>query len=112
MEASRLLLRSKLEGIMEECGEEPHLYFQPPESVRLAYPCMVYHLRTLTSRSADNRPYVKYISFDITYITRSPASKVPARMLEEPLFSFDRYYTAENLHHYSYTYTDNLKKGE
>ena len=110
MEANRLELREKLSQFMLDCGETPKLYFQPPESVKLEYPCMIYHLRTMSSRKANNRPYHKTIGFDITYITRSHSSKVPDRMLDEPLFSFDRYYTAENLHHYAYTFTDTLKE--
>lgn len=110
MEANRLELREKLQQFMEDCGEIPRLYFQPPETVKLEYPCMIYHLKALTSRKANNRPYHKTIGFDITYITRSPASNVPDRILDEPLFAFDRYYTAENLHHYAYTFTDTLKE--
>ena len=111
MEASRYLLREKLSELMEECGEEPRLYFQPPESVHLEYPCIIYHLKRLDKRNANNHPYFKTISFDITYITRDPTSTVPMRFEDEPLFMFDRYYTAENLHHYSYTYTNTVKKG-
>lgn len=111
MEVNRIEVRNRLSDIMTECGEEPHLYFQPNESSRLTYPCMIYHLKTLTTRSANNRPYYNQVSFDITYITRSPVSDVPMKMLEDPMFSFDRYYTAENLHHYSYTTRDSIKKG-
>lgn len=110
MEANRLELSDILSSIMEDCGEEPHLYFQPPESVKLIYPCIVYHLRTMTSKYANNQPYKVNIGYDITYITRSPTSKVPTRMVKEPLFGFDRYYTADNLHHYSYTTTNTLKE--
>ncbi len=110
MEANRLELRSKLMSIMEECGEEPRLYFQPDASVTLLYPCMVYHLKTMTTRKANDKPYFKTIGFDITYITRSPMSTVPTRMLSEQYMGFDRYYTSENLHHYAYTYTNTLKE--
>ena len=110
MEVSRLDVSSVLEAAMRECGEEPHLYFQPPESVKLEYPCIIYHLRTMTSQYADDRPYSIAIGYDVTYITRSPTSKVPTRLVKEPLFGFDRYYTADNLHHYSYTTTNTLKE--
>lgn len=110
MEANRLELREKLISIMEDCGEEPKLYFQPDASMTLEYPCMIYHLRTMTTRKANDMPYFKTIGFDITYVTRSPASLVPGRMLGEQFMSFDRYYTAENLHHYAYTYTNTLKE--
>lgn len=110
MEANRLELRGILVSVMEECDEEPHLYFQPPENVKLEYPCMVYHLKTMDTRKANDKPYYKTIAFDITYITRSPASDVPTRMLSEQYMNFDRYYTAQNLHHYAYTYTNTLKE--
>ena len=110
MEANRLELRERLIKVMEDCGEEPHLYYQPDATVKLEYPCMVYHLKSMTSRYADDNPYHKIISFDITYITRSPASKVPTRMLDEQMFGFDRYYTSENLHHYAYTASNTLKE--
>lgn len=110
MEGNRLELSEKLEAIMDECDETPHLYFQPPESVKMEYPCMVYHLRTMTSQYADDLPYMLSIGYDITYITRSPTSKVPVRMAKEPCFGFDRYYTADNLHHYAYTTTNTFKE--
>ena len=110
MEANRLDLRERLTAIMEECGEEPRLYFQPPESVKIEYPCVIYQLRTMTSDYADNLPYRTGIGYDVTYISRSPTSKVPARMAKEPMFGFDRYYKADNLNHYAYTTTNTLKE--
>lgn len=110
MEVNRQELSSLLSTVMEECGEQPHLYFQPPESVKMEYPCIVYHLRTMTAQYADNRPYTLAIGFDVTYISRSPTSEVPTRLAKEPLFGFDRYYRADNLHHYAYTTTNTLKE--
>lgn len=109
MEANRLELSSVLHEILESCGEPSNVYFQPPESVKLLYPCIIYHLKNLPSSYADDEPYHKRISFDITYITRSPSSKVPDALLSLPMTAFDRYYTAENLHHYVYTNTSTLR---
>lgn len=110
MEANRQELSSRLKAVMEECGEEPHLYFQPPETVKLEYPCIIYRLSTLRNVYADDIPYNTRVSYDVTYITRSPTSTVPARLMKESLFNFSRYYTAENLHHYAYTTTNTLKE--
>lgn len=110
MEVNRLELSDRLSSIMEECGEEPHLYFQPPESVKLSYPCIIYKLRALDNRYADDLPYLTHISYEMTYITRAHDSKVPHRMAKEPCFAFDRYYPADNLHHYVYTTTNTLKE--
>ena len=105
-------LRDKLEAIMEECEEEPHLYFQAPESVKMEYPAIRYNLSTLTSDYADDTPYHNTVSFEITYITRSPSSKVPHRLLKEPMLAFDRHYRADNLYHYVYMATNTLKEVE
>jgi hypothetical protein len=110
MEGNRLVLRRLLSEAMEECGEEPKLYYQPPESMKLAYPCFVYHFDGFQNRVADNVKYTTGVSFDVTYITRSPTSRVPIVVNKIPLMSFDRYYTADNLHHYVYTYTNILKE--
>ena len=110
MEGNRLELHSMLNDVMEQCGEEPHLYFQPPESVKLVYPCFLYKLQTYNTRFADNDPYKIRVSYAVTYITRSPTSIVPQTLLKKHGISFDRYYVADNLHHYVYTYTSHVKE--
>lgn len=110
MEANRKELSSILFSVQESCGEDPHLYFQPPEDVKLVYPCILYRLRTMTNDYADDRPYRNVIAYDITYITRSPVSKVPTELAKLPGFGFDRYYVSDNLHHYAYTASSTLKE--
>lgn len=110
MEVNRQELSEKLKQIMWDSGETPKLYFQPPESVKLEYPCIVYHLRTMTSDYADDLPYRVAVGFDITYITRSPNSRVVTAITKLPYISFDRYYVSDNLHHYAYTFTSTMKE--
>ena len=110
MEVNRLNLHDSLSSIMQSEGEEPHLYYQPPEDVKLQYPCVIYKLASFTSRYADNLPYHQYVHFDVTYITRSPKSTVPVELVKTPNFNFDRYYVVDNLHHYAYRYIESLKE--
>lgn len=110
MEDSRLRLSSILKQIAIESGEEAHTYFQPPETIRLIYPCFIYHLKSLPSNYADDAPYLTKILFDVIYISRSPSSSVPALLQRSAGFSFDRYYSADNLHHYAYTYATILRR--
>ncbi len=35
-----------------------HVYFQPPESVRLTYPCIIYNLDDFDVKRADNELYL------------------------------------------------------
>jgi hypothetical protein len=110
MEANRLELHDILEEAMRASGEAPLLYYQAPESVKLAYPCIIYKLSDLTAEYADDAPYLRTIRFDVTYITRSPITKVPDTLSLLPQFAFDRYYTFENLHHYAYNATFSMKE--
>lgn len=110
MEANRNELSNLLHRILFECGEDENVYFQPPETVKLKYPCIIYQLRTMTSDYADDVPYRSTIGYDVTYITRDPMSDVPVKLLSSPQFAFDRYYAFENLHHYAYTTTSTLKE--
>lgn len=110
MEVNRLELSDILSSVMEKCGEEPHLYFQPPESVKLEYPCIIYHMRNLDSRYANDRPYKIDVGYDVMYITRSPISKVPVELVKLPSFRYDRYYTSNGLYHYAYTTVNTLKE--
>lgn len=110
MEVNRIELHGILQDVMVAGGETPLLYYQPPESVKLAYPCIIYKLADLTADYADDVPYRRAIRFDITYITRSPISSVPDVLSLQPQFAFDRYYTFENLHHYAYNATFSTKE--
>lgn len=110
MEANRQELRQLLLDVLEEAGETAKLYYQSPESVKLEYPCVIYKMGTFDSRYADNSPYKIVVRFDVTYITRSPTSKIPSLLVTKPGMAFDRYYVADNLHHYAYTYISNLKE--
>lgn len=110
MEANRLELSDLLQKVSADAGEHINLYHQPPENVKLEYPCIIYKLDNMPSNYADDRPYITTISYELTYITRSPVSEVPANLVKVPKMAFDRYYVYENLHHYTYKYTCTLKE--
>ena len=52
-EISRLRFQSLLEGLL---GSK-HVYFQPPASITLVYPCIIYNLSDITISRADNKAY-------------------------------------------------------
>ena len=80
-----------------------HVYFQPPESVKLVYPCIVYNLNNMAERYANNELYFYQKSYSITIIDQDPDSEIPEKMLHLPYCSFDRFYTADNLNHWVFT---------
>ena len=65
--ASRLELQSKLEDIL---GSE-NVYFQPSESLKLKYPCIVYDLENTDVQRADNKAYMTMNRYHIKHIFKA-----------------------------------------
>lgn len=80
-----------------------HVYFQPPPSLRIAYPCIVYSLSNIDTKFADNRPYAHQRQYSLTVIDKNPDSAIVDRVAELPRCSFDRMYTADNLYHWAFS---------
>lgn len=95
----RLELHDILLGIMGGTGK---VYFQPPENVKMEYPCIVYSLNTGDTSFADNIPYIKMLRWQLVYIDRNPDSNTKLKILDIPRCTLDRAYTADNLNHTSF----------
>lgn len=81
----------------------PNVYYQPPESVKLTYPCIVYGLSRIVSRYADNKNYMNHKCYNLTYISLDPVEDLLQQILNHfKLIRLDRIYTADNLYHYSF----------
>ena len=76
-----------------------HVYFQPPESVKLKYPCIVYKKRTGDTLYADDLPYRFEQCYTITVIDSNPDSTIPRSVAMLPMCKEDRCFTADNLNH-------------
>lgn len=76
-----------------------NVYFQPPPTVQMKYPCVVYSRDYEQTNHADNVPYKRRKRYLVTIIDRDPDSVIPDKISELPLCSYDRFYTADNLNH-------------
>lgn len=76
-----------------------HVYFQPPPSIQMRYPCIVYKRNDEDTEFADGRPYKKMRRYQVTSIDRDPDSDIPRKISDLPMCVFDRYYPADNLNH-------------
>jgi hypothetical protein len=93
--AQRLDLQDVLVGIL---GSD-NVYFQPPPTVSMVYPCIVYRRDFQLTRFADDNPYSVKKRYSVTVIDRDPDSTIPDRIAALPMCTFDRFYTADNLNH-------------
>ena len=96
LQARRLKLHEELCEIL---GSR-NVYFQPPESVRLKYPCIIYSRSTGDVQHADNRPYIINIRYELTLISKDPDSEYITKIQEHfPTCRLDRHFTSDNLNH-------------
>lgn len=93
--------RIELHHILEDLLGSSHVYFQPPETVRLVYPCIVYNLDRYFIAKADNKTYLGRKRYFVNIISKDPDYPLVDKMLELPLCSFNRHYTADNLNHWA-----------
>lgn len=96
---SRLELQSKLEDLL---GVK-HVYYQPPESLKLEYPAIVYSKSRIDKRNANDSAYRLNTRYDLVVIDRRPDNPVVEKLLALPYCSYDRSYKSDNLNHDSLT---------
>lgn len=99
--ARRLNLHEELCEILND----KNVYFQPPASLKLSYPCVVYSRNPAASkRNANNKLYMSSDRYEVIVIDRDPDTEIPDKIIHHfPMCSFDREYTADNLNHYAFT---------
>lgn len=97
--ASRLELHEVLCKIL---GSR-NVYFQPPASVKMQYPAIVYERSDIQTQYADNNPYLQSLQYQVTVIDKNPDSEIVTEVSKLPLCRFDRHYTADNLNHDVFT---------
>ena len=97
---TRLSLQSKLEEIL---GSR-NVYYQPPETIKMEYPAIVYSRTKIRLDKADNASYLRTNKYEIIVIDRKPDSPViESLLLQLPYISHDNHYKADNLNHDVFT---------
>lgn len=91
--------RLKLHQILREVLGSDNVYFQPPTSVKMVYPAIVYKRQSIDAKFANNNLYGSVMGYMVSVIDPNPDSEIPRKILQLPMSSFSRHYTANNLNH-------------
>lgn len=100
----RLELDARLRRIL---GSD-NVYFEPPASLKMKYPCIRYSRSRIDTVNADNKVYLANRRYDIIAIYQDPDSNLADRILfneENIRFSNERRYVADGLYHDVFTTT-------
>lgn len=91
--------RHDLQALLSSILGSSNVYFQPPPSIRIKYPCIVYERDDLSTIRANNKPYAQMTAYQVTIIDADPDSLIPAKVAELPFCEFQNAYSSDNLNH-------------
>ena len=76
------------------------VYYEPPETVKMTYPCIVYGKDYIKTEKADNKNYVLLDRYQLTVIDRNADNPVIKDILRHFITSsYDRHFITDGLHH-------------
>lgn len=100
MDLRRIEIGNKLKAVLGNSNT----YFQPPENIKLKYPCAIYAMEGINTRHANDKVYLSHKRYSVTFITDDPDNDYDAKMAEQfSMVRFDRRYISDNLYHDVYT---------
>ena len=80
-----------------------NVYFQPPESVKLTYPCIIYEEIKGASIRASDLLYLYRKAYSGVIIDKNPDSEIPDRVRYLHLCDMGKPYKSDNLNHWPFT---------
>ena len=96
--------RPELQDYLERLLGSRHVYYQPPETLKLVYPAIVYERTPAQNRYSGDSTYIHYKSYDITVISRDPDIEAVETLRRLPYCRYKRHFTSDNLYHDVFTY--------
>lgn len=95
--------RLELHEILVQLVGNNNVYYQPPASIKMSYPCVVYNIGNGEAKHADNKVYGYIDRYDITFIFKKPQVDLIEKVLEAlPMCRISRVYSSDNLTHYAF----------
>lgn len=91
--------RIDLQTTLQDILGSKNVYYDPPETLKISYPAIIYSKSGLTNKKADDANYRINTIYDITVIDKRPDNPVIKKLLELPYCSYDRHFVSDNLHH-------------
>ena len=75
------------------------MYFQPPATVQMKYPAIVYSCQDIENVFADNGVYQQFHIYQVIVIDANPDSEIVHKVSKLPMCIYDRHYASDNLNH-------------
>ena len=93
----------ELQFELEELLGSGEVYYNPPASVRMTYPAIVFVRSKINNIFANNRVYGQRNRYEVTTITEDPDDPIIHKVSMLDTCSFDRHFVNDNLHHNTFS---------
>lgn len=96
---NRIDLQKKFEDIL---GSR-NVYYQPPESIKMSYPAIVYSLGGIDPTYANNKKYLKDKFYSGMLIDKNPESEFVDKLQELDYCEIAKPFSTNGLNHFPFT---------
>lgn len=96
-------IKESIQIMLTNLIENNNVYFQPPASVRMHYPAIVYSREDIQNTFADNKVYLQTHLYRVTVIDEEPESEIVKKVSQLPTARFEQHFTKDNLNHDVFT---------
>ena len=99
MTKDRISFRNELVKHLPKDAKK-NIYFDPPETTKLSYPCIIYHEQPPSVKGANNSHYVTHTAYRVTVIDKDPERQIAKEI--DQTFKHSRiitYFTTQGLRH-------------
>ena len=98
-----MVSREDLQTMLENLIGSRNVYFDPPQSVRMKYPAIVYSRNGIDNLHANNLVYGQFNSYSLTVIDEHPDGELYRKVSKLPRCKWNRHFKSDNLNHDEFT---------
>lgn len=91
--------RLELHALLKTILGSEQVYYQPPKSIQMNYPAIIYSRNDIKNNFADNSVYKQKYEYQIIVMDMNPDSKIVEKLSQLPCIRYDRHYTSDRLNH-------------
>ena len=97
------MTRLEIQSMLENMLGSRNVYYQPPASIKINYPAIIYSLESMTNDHASNVVYLTKKAYKVIYIDSNPDNEMVSVLNNIIHSTFNSHYVSDNLNHYAYT---------
>ena len=92
-------LREALHDILVAVLGSSHVYYDPPENLKMKYPAIVHNRNNIQNTFSDHIPYKQTRPYSVTAIDEDPDSEIVDKLSLIPMCNYEQHFTSNGMNH-------------